>query len=157
MPLEYFPKAAEVIAAVEKRDGKKILDLKKGYFPERFTCKAEIPSRSVKFGGPGSFTACGDGDPIEESFGHFQEYYKHLAGQNALGADIWVSIMSTCIGWKSRAKERIRGVYRSPNSPEKESLLTEDIETFGRETKSPILFIGNDRDPVTPLEKYCYP
>jgi hypothetical protein len=108
-PLTYFPRVAEVLAAAESGDSQSILRLRKGYFPDRFSC--ENPDKKIGRwrNEAGHAVGCGDGEPKEESFDKFKEYYNHLYNQSSFAADLWLPIISPCAGWKARAKERITG------------------------------------------------
>lgn len=56
-----------------------------------------------------------------------------LEGQSILG-DVWIKTLLGCSGWSIKATE----IFTGP---------------FGGNTATPILFVGNTYDPVTPFEK----
>ncbi|RPA87434.1 alpha/beta-hydrolase [Ascobolus immersus RN42] len=132
-PLGYFPKVATLLAAAESGDSLAIMKLKEGYFSERFSCKFPDRTAGLRKNEAVHAISCGDADSKEESFEEFKEYYNHLYNQSSLAADLWLPIVSPCAGWKARSKERI-------------------LEKIGKHTSEPLLFVGNDLDPVTPLD-----
>ncbi|KIW26916.1 uncharacterized protein PV07_06704 [Cladophialophora immunda] len=86
---------------------------------------------------------CGDGDDITfRSKGDFTKYLDLLLSQSPLVGSIWAEITLHCIHWpaanRPRAKNRFTGPFQSNLS---------DYDRRG----SPLLFIGNTADPVTPV------
>ncbi|KAI1084143.1 TAP-like protein-domain-containing protein [Whalleya microplaca] len=62
----------------------------------------------------------------------FQPQLDHLENQSIIG-EIWIRPMLMCTGWPINAAERFKG-------------------PFGGDTATPILFVSNTYDPVTPIE-----
>jgi pimeloyl-ACP methyl ester carboxylesterase len=54
--------------------------------------------------------------------------------ENSIVGDIWIKSMLPCLGWSIEATETFQG-------------------PFGGDTETPILFVGNTYDPVTPYDK----
>lgn len=63
----------------------------------------------------------------------FKPVRNELEGQSILG-DIWIKMLLGCSGWSIKAAETFVG-------------------PFGGDTSTPILFVGNTYDPVTPFDK----
>lgn len=63
----------------------------------------------------------------------FRPVLAELEGQSILG-EIWIKTLLGCSGWSIKATE----IFTGP---------------FGGNTTTPILFVGNTYDPVTPFEK----
>ncbi|OAP56870.1 hypothetical protein AYL99_08982 [Fonsecaea erecta] len=86
---------------------------------------------------------CGDGDDITfRSKGDFTKYLDLLLSQSPLVGSVWAEITLHCIHWpatnRPSAKNRFTGPFQSNLS---------DYDPRG----SPLLFIGNTADPVTPV------
>lgn len=86
---------------------------------------------------------CGDGDDITStSKAGYAEYVSLLESQSLLVGSIWAEITLHCIHWptsvRPSSKNRFTGPFQSNLS---------DYDPRG----SPLLFIGNTADPVTPL------
>ncbi|KIW96868.1 uncharacterized protein Z519_02259 [Cladophialophora bantiana CBS 173.52] len=86
---------------------------------------------------------CGDGDDItSRSKRDFAEYLDLLQSQSPLIGSIWAEITLHCVHWplanRPSAKNRFTGPFQSNLS---------DYDPRG----SPLLFIGNTADPVTPV------
>ncbi|KEF61897.1 uncharacterized protein A1O9_03469 [Exophiala aquamarina CBS 119918] len=86
---------------------------------------------------------CGDGDDITaRTKANHTNYLALLESQSELSAPIWAEITLHCIHWpwslRPSSKNRFNGPFRSKLS---------DYNPRG----SPLLFIGNTADPVTPV------
>jgi pimeloyl-ACP methyl ester carboxylesterase len=86
---------------------------------------------------------CGDGDDITtRTKANHTDYLALLESQSELSAPIWAEITLHCIHWpkslRPSSKNRFTGPFASKKS---------DYDPKG----SPILFIGNTADPVTPV------
>jgi len=86
---------------------------------------------------------CGDGDDITgHTKANHTDYLALLESQSELSAPIWAEIILHCIHWpqslRPSSKNRFTGPFGSKLS---------DYNSKG----SPILFIGNTADPVTPV------
>ena len=76
---------------------------------------------------------CGDGDDMSnQTMPQFEEYLEILESQSSVGGAIWATFRLLCTGWRIRSKWR----YTGP---------------FGANTSTPILWIGNTADPITPI------
>ncbi|KIX93627.1 uncharacterized protein Z520_10533 [Fonsecaea multimorphosa CBS 102226] len=86
---------------------------------------------------------CGDGDDITfRSKEDFTKYLDLLLSQSPLVGSIWAEITLHCIHWpainRPSAKNRFTGPFQS------------NLSDYDRRA-SPLLFIGNTADPVTPV------
>ncbi|EXJ80513.1 hypothetical protein A1O1_08658 [Capronia coronata CBS 617.96] len=86
---------------------------------------------------------CGDGDDITSTTkAEYEEYLSLLQSQSPLVGSIWAEIILHCIHWPAAVRpapeNRFTGPFQSNLS---------DYDPRG----SPLLFIGNTADPVTPL------
>jgi hypothetical protein len=89
---------------------------------------------------------CGDGEPFAPSNvtkSSFLQYNHFLRSQSPLIGGIWSEITLPCRHWRSAARPSNANVFRGPFR----SNLS-DYHPHG----SPILFIGNTADPVTPVD-----
>nr|GAT49912.1 predicted protein [Mycena chlorophos] len=132
-PYMWFPPLAQAMADVlsPSRNATALLDLAVGS-PFRCECAPKdddcdfelVPDAGIAIG-------CNDGDVVPESFAALEEWYASLREMSTF-ADQWGGRRIDCIGWPRFPKSRFRGPL------------------FGA-TSFPLLFIGNTRDPVTPL------
>jgi len=80
--------------------------------------------------------ACSDGAPVPDDRRAFDEYLRELTSQSKVFGGVWARLRLACTDWKFRPKGlAFSGPYRG-------------------NTSTPMLFIGNSRDPVTPIIKY---
>lgn len=76
---------------------------------------------------------CGDGEDVSnQTLADYKEYRNLLESQSSAGGAILANFRLICMGWKVRSKWR----YTGP---------------FGGKTSTPVLWIGNTADPVTPI------
>jgi pimeloyl-ACP methyl ester carboxylesterase len=76
---------------------------------------------------------CGDGDDMSnQTIPEFEEYLDLLEYQSSAAGAIWATFRLICTGWQVRSRWRFIG-------------------PFGGNTSTPILWIGNTADPVTPI------
>jgi pimeloyl-ACP methyl ester carboxylesterase len=73
-----------------------------------------------------------DGSLFGKSLAQLQPMIKGLEKQSIFG-EMWIKNPLFCVGWPIRSKD----VFKGP---------------FGGKTKTPILFVSNTYDPVTPIE-----
>jgi len=91
--------------------------------------------RSAGFGAPSDADiaiTCNDGDLIPGTLEDAEQYYS-LLSKTSDWADVWANIRLVCSGWPDFPKNFFRGPLMG-------------------NTSHPILFIGNEDDPVTPLQ-----
>lgn len=86
---------------------------------------------------------CGDGEDINyRSKADFSEYLALLESQSPLVGSIWAEIILHCIHWPASNRPSLQNRFTGPF----QSNLS-DYDPRG----SPLLFIGNTEDPVTPV------
>ncbi|KIX10251.1 uncharacterized protein Z518_01332 [Rhinocladiella mackenziei CBS 650.93] len=86
---------------------------------------------------------CGDGDDITSwTKPDYAEYLTLLESQSPLVGSIWAEIILPCIHWPASVRPASQNRFTGPFK----SNLT-DYDSRG----SPLLFIGNTADPVTPV------
>lgn len=86
---------------------------------------------------------CGDGDNItSRTKDDFAEYLALLESQSPLVGSIWAAITLSCIHWRESSRPAERNRFTGPF----QSNLTQYDPRA-----SPLLFIGNTADPVTPV------
>jgi hypothetical protein len=136
-PIASFPTLATMLAGLQTGNYQEILgllamqkrqqcgsqDLEDGYGGGKMNGMDEIM--------PAIF--CGDGEDISSrTMEEFKSYLRLLELQSPTAGAIWAMTVLQCMGWRIRAKWR----YTGP---------------FGGNTNTPILWIGDTGDPVTPL------
>ncbi|RMD40430.1 hypothetical protein DV735_g4689, partial [Chaetothyriales sp. CBS 134920] len=88
---------------------------------------------------------CGDGDDISsDTKADFLDYVSELKNQSALVGPSWAQITLLCRHWPKSQRPLNRNRFTGPFGSQ-----LQDYQDDGR--SSPILFIGNTADPVTPL------
>lgn len=86
---------------------------------------------------------CGDGDPIDSlTKQDWQERISLLKNQSMIAGPFWAAIPFACQNWMSTLRPAERNRFRGPFVSK-----LKDYDTRA----SPLLFIGNTADPVTPL------
>jgi pimeloyl-ACP methyl ester carboxylesterase len=115
---------------------------------------------------------CSDGESVRhETPDSYRVYWKHIKKQSEVLGDEWAGIRLSCIGWEARPKWRYAGEHfyfsRSRAEPRPASTVNDPhsgsitLSTntpllpgpFAGNTTHPVLWIGNTRDPVTPIRK----
>ncbi|KAI9829951.1 MAG: hypothetical protein M1819_005923 [Sarea resinae] len=143
-PLKRFPILAQVLADLVHENTTSVADLKyksrSPPYPSR-NCRDALPyDPSCMIPGENSEEAstgilCADGAHADlVSPGAFKAYWQMLQKQSKTLGDSWAALRLFCSGWTAEPKWRFKG-------------------TTGADTANPILYIGNTRDPVTPLRK----
>lgn len=144
-PVQSFPYIANLLASVERGDGKDFAKLLRAYHD--FSCPARpgagysiIPLRNVTKGS-GSMSydatmaiACSDGD--DQSYVNrtaFDAYVKELAAVSPSIGSMWSTIRLHCVHYNVRPVHRFEGPWVA-------------------KTSHPLLMIGNTADPVTPVK-----
>ncbi|QRV76812.1 alpha/beta hydrolase family protein [Ceratobasidium sp. AG-Ba] len=79
---------------------------------------------------------CSDTAPTNTSVEAHTKYFREIGKISPVG-ESWASLLGFCNGWSFRAKQRYTGPWTSEKGLKK--------------TRSPILFLSLDADPVTPL------
>lgn len=101
---------------------------------------------------------CTDADSIYgESPEVFKETWNELSEHSELFSDLWILVRMGCVGWKLRPSWRFRGklqisVFITRSSVNVNFWLMSP-GPFAGKPSFPILWIGNSRDPVTPVSK----
>jgi pimeloyl-ACP methyl ester carboxylesterase len=85
---------------------------------------------------------CGDGTPLNTSKAAYRAYLSLLQSQEPLAAGYWASIALPCIFWPSSLRPSSSNTFTGP--------FTSNLSSYAP-GGSPILWIGNTADPVTPL------
>lgn len=86
---------------------------------------------------------CGDGDDItSRSKSDFAEYLALLESQSPLVGSLWAEITLNCIHWPMSSRPSSANRFTGP--------FKSNLSDYDRRA-SPLLFIGNTADPVTPL------
>ena len=144
-PLQYWSNLAELLVDLENRNGTSFALLKQqeqqfpAPAPECHNAPPYTPSCTIP---PNSFLGetqtailCTDGNSTYGiSLDAFAEYVAELGNQSWLMGDWWASVRLSCVGWNVKPKWRFPG-------------------PFTGETAHPMMFVGNTRDPVTPIRK----
>ncbi|RPB03803.1 hypothetical protein L873DRAFT_1730857 [Choiromyces venosus 120613-1] len=129
-PLALFPIVAQILAGLEAGDGRAYLIIAR----EGFKCDCPGGPRMPNTGAEaGLAIACSDGAPVPDDRAAFDEYLKDLTSQTETFGGVWARIRLGCINWKFRPKGL---TFSGP---------------YSGNTSNPMLFVGNSRDPVTPL------
>ncbi|KAF2705353.1 alpha/beta-hydrolase [Pleomassaria siparia CBS 279.74] len=136
-PMDAFPFAARMLAAVEKRGGDIIDQIVQGYRPTHiYSCPINgtepLPRRT--FSQLSTFAIlCSDGqDQSSVDMESFEEYLNLLVSISPTSGSIWSLLRLKCASWKIRAVRKFG-------------------DDFGGNTSHPIFWISNTADPVTPL------
>ena len=85
---------------------------------------------------------CGDGTPIPANKTSFHTYLTDLKTQSPLIGPIWAQITLWCRHWPSSQRPSPKNVFSGP--------FTSNLSQYAK-GGSPLLFIGNTADPVTPV------
>lgn len=86
---------------------------------------------------------CGDGEPITSLTKHdWQLRLSHLKNQSSIAGPLWADIPFACSSWPSNLRPAEHNRFIGP--------FTSKLADYDKRA-SPILFIGNTADPVTPL------
>ncbi|KAH7060858.1 TAP-like protein-domain-containing protein, partial [Macrophomina phaseolina] len=136
-PLRAFPLMAEMLAAMARgdEDGEMERYLTGKHF---FACAAQGNDTDIaQVDGEASMAImCSDGDPQDYlDLDGMEEHWRNLDAISPTVGAMWAGHRMNCAGWKIRPKYR----------------FTDYKADFGGNTSSPILWIGNTADPVTPL------
>lgn len=132
-PLGAFPIVAQILAALESGDGKGYLTIAR----VGLECDCPAGPKTPNPGGEASLAiACSDGAPVPDDRVAFGEYLRELTSQSKVFGGVWARFRLACTNWKFRPKGL---TFSGP---------------YSGNTSTPMLFIGNSRDPVTPIIKY---
>ncbi|EME39740.1 hypothetical protein DOTSEDRAFT_94840, partial [Dothistroma septosporum NZE10] len=130
-PITGFPQVADILADIEVSNGTRFAKLLK---PQHdFSCPVPSEPRTAPNYGAQMAIACSDGD--DQSYvtrSDFEKYWKSLVDLSPTIGDIWAMIRLSCIHYSKRAKTRF-------------------VHDWKGNTSYPILFLGNEADPVTPV------
>ncbi|KAL9082362.1 MAG: hypothetical protein Q9165_008909 [Trypethelium subeluteriae] len=142
-PIGSFPYMANLLADIDCGNGTAFASLLRPY--HTFSCPSPRTDRIGMVFEPlynesglsspyaSQAIACGDGDPqTNMTLDAFDEYWQHLQTLSPSVGAMWSEIRLSCSAWAIRPLYRFTGPYEA-------------------NTSSPILWIGNTADPVTPL------
>ncbi|KAL2075023.1 hypothetical protein VTL71DRAFT_8803 [Oculimacula yallundae] len=144
-PLIMFPPLASVLSSLETGEGFPFLNLTSQGLDEQPLCEnnsqgnptdPKIPTPEVPEAEASADASkaimCSDGAPVPDNVEDFEVYVEKLMGLSRSAGAVMVSLVMGCVGWKGRAKWQFTGPFEG-------------------NTSSPILFIANTADNVTPL------
>ncbi|KAF1809556.1 hypothetical protein P152DRAFT_461494 [Eremomyces bilateralis CBS 781.70] len=158
---QFFPVVAEVIAALHARDGRKLAARKQGNRPTSTAfCRGtdcqkkgpwsedcHDPSFAVWQEETSAAILCSDApDKLSEGQEFHREKWHQLLQQSEVLGPAWSSITQHCAAWNVRPKDP--SPARWANGTDENGNI---IGIGAKKTSTPLLFIGNSRDPVTPL------
>ncbi|OCK77690.1 hypothetical protein K432DRAFT_427806 [Lepidopterella palustris CBS 459.81] len=128
-PLLSFPLVAQILAAIERRDGTAFAHLLEPL--HTYSC---AHNSSDKLSSAAQYAIlCSDGaEQTWMTADLFDNYWHELEQRSPTIGAIWARLRLRCTAW------HIRPLYRFAGP-------------FGAQTSHPILWIGNTADPVTPL------
>lgn len=131
-PIIRFPVLGQALADLERGDTALIIRILH-FKVDPPTCPAQVygPNTGVE---ADSAILCTDGNGSNSTLKEFTSYVEHLNKQSKWIGGNWARIQMACVGWIQPAE---LGLTFTPP--------TEKVET-----KHPMLFVGNTRDPVTP-------
>jgi pimeloyl-ACP methyl ester carboxylesterase len=132
-PQVTFPQIAELLIELERGYGSLIDLIASQYqYTHIYSCSRE-PNIDGSTFTPTFAVLCSDSiDETSLDIKEFAEYWDLLEGLSPAAGAIWSMLRMRCASWKIKASYK----YEGP---------------FGRNTSSPILFVSNTADPVTPL------
>ncbi|KAG0125369.1 TAP-like protein-domain-containing protein [Tuber indicum] len=129
-PLGWFPIVAQILAALEIGDGRGYLEVARA----GFECDCPGGLRTPNTGGEVALAiACSDGAPVPDDRAAFDEYLRELTSQTKAFGGVWAKLRLGCTNWKFRPKGL---AFPGP---------------YSGNTSTPLLIVGNSKDPVTPL------
>ncbi|KAF2724020.1 hypothetical protein K431DRAFT_241606, partial [Polychaeton citri CBS 116435] len=127
-PIQSFPYVANVLAQIEKGDGRLLAQLLPAY--RDLACPTPNTSANYDYT---TAIACTDGDDrTGTSKQEFKQFWHSLRKSSPTLGEIWSTISMACIHWPVRPNHRFEGPWIA-------------------NTSHPLLLIGNIADPVTPL------
>ncbi|KAL9078396.1 MAG: hypothetical protein Q9157_002691 [Trypethelium eluteriae] len=142
-PVDSFPYMANLLSDIDRGNGTAFAKLLRPY--HSVSCPSSSTDEIGKVSEPlynesglssvyaTPTIACGDGDPqTNMTLKAFDEYWQQLQTLSPSMGAIWSEVRLTCSAWAIRPLYRFTGPYEA-------------------NTSSPILWIGNTADPVTPL------
>lgn len=135
-PRAFFPFIAKILSAIETKDDKFLEDM----FAPRSTHSA-TQSTAINLNPLDATFAvlCGDGlDQTAENITSFASYWHTLETTSPVSGAIWAAFRMRCASWTIVPSFKFDGPFGAPTP------------------NSPILFISNTADPVTPLRSGRY-
>ncbi|KAF8745425.1 alpha beta-hydrolase, partial [Rhizoctonia solani] len=127
---KYWKSQGQMLAALENGDGR-------DYYPALNS--QNVFNRSMQRSGSRETLypiLCGDSSPLNFTVEEYAGYFREMSQINSV-AEQWALLVGGCRGWPFRATERYTGPW--------------SIEKGLKKTRFPILLVGQDADPVTPL------
>jgi hypothetical protein len=156
-PLLLFPSLAEALAGLEHRDGRAFIKLTGPQFQDLFTCGTpdiptpEDPELLESTADASTAIMCSDGSILYDTVDSLQDYVNVLLNMSKAAGGTLASFKLACIGWSIEAKWRFTGEYWPFLLTRRFQGLTITLGPFAGNTSSPILFIANEADGITPL------
>lgn len=157
IPIYIWPEVARVIHDLSQRNGTSVAKYLR-FLKSSQSSGSALPNKSDPINEneiqlfppayPGEFESgisvyCGDGDPINSLMKRdWRERISYLKNQSKIAGPFWVEIPFACQHWTPSLRPAERNRFRGPFRSE---LKDYDVRA------SPLLFIGNTADPVTPL------
>lgn len=141
-PVQFFPNLARLLDELSHRNGTSMAIAKQSRqqisTPNRECLNAPPYAPQCRTPGPETTPAilCTDGDfrTYGMSKADYKAYADELRQQSRWFGDSWAHIRLNCVGYNIKPKWRVPG-------------------PFAGKTSTPMLFLGNKFDPVTPLRK----
>jgi pimeloyl-ACP methyl ester carboxylesterase len=132
-PRLVFPMVAELLAEIEAGSGWILDQIQQGSRYNHIYSCGPRPELNFADSTPTYSILCSDGiDQTNNTIDEFAEYWKLLDSMSPTSGAIWSMLRMRCIAWKITSPTAFTG-------------------PFGGNTSTPILFLSNTADPVTPL------
>ncbi|CAN9264326.1 unnamed protein product [Alternaria alternata] len=170
-PKPMFPLLASVLHDLAQGNGSSLADYKAtskslsvtdvlaGRYNVSTKCKADGPyspacSRPNDWLEEGLLgISCGDGvAPGDATKEEFLAYWYGMRNQSSALGDVWSEWDMMCVGWGAKTKWAFDGQLHLSQAPEYS--CSHDIGPYAGTPAHGILFVGNELDPVCPIEKY---
>ncbi|CAG8950556.1 hypothetical protein HYFRA_00002764 [Hymenoscyphus fraxineus] len=138
-PILLFPTLAKILSALEQGDGEPYLKFIPPISQDSFQCPTgPLGGEEEDMEGSQDATLaimCSDNGGVSESVDAYGEYVDELRGIAPMIGSTMAEMRLGCVGWGAQAKWRFTGPFEAPNG-----------------TSTPILFVANTADNVTPLK-----
>jgi hypothetical protein len=153
-PINLFPSLAKSVAALEKGNGAPFLNLsalRKPFSCDCGACRLPPEPPIEPEGTEDAFRAimCTDGSGMNDTVEEFERYSEHLVCQSKAAGAVNFLFRMSCAGWNTKTKWRFPGKLFL--TFHKNAFVDLNVGPFVANTSSPILFISNTADNVTPL------
>ena len=149
-PMQSYPWTGQMLADLMAGNASLLLpelpSLKLSSSSEKNPVPPPIKHPQFSYAHAGEATAailCGDGDSLKGTTkGAYKAYLSLLLDQEPLAAGYWASIKLPCVFWPKTLKPSERNRFTGPFTSKKSDYSS---------NSSPIFWIGNTADPVTPV------